>query len=57
MASVDTKREKFQSPQNSVKVASSRREHRKISNGSNGLSNKVMNQKIFTVKVWSTYPS
>jgi hypothetical protein len=37
MASADREREKIQSPQNSVKVASSRRARHKISNGINEL--------------------
>jgi hypothetical protein len=51
MASTDREREKFQSPQNSMKLASSRRARRKISNDVNNSSNRVMNQKIFAVKV------
>jgi hypothetical protein len=51
MASIDREREKIQSPQNSVKLASSRRARRKISNGVNDSSNRVTDQKIFTVKV------
>jgi hypothetical protein len=54
MASTDREREKIQSLQNSVKVASSQRAGHKISNDVNELSNKVTDQKIFTVKVWST---
>jgi hypothetical protein len=54
MASVDREREKIQSPQKSVKVASSRRAHRKISNDVNDLLNRVTDRNIFTVKVWST---
>jgi hypothetical protein len=54
MASADREREKIQNSQNSVKIASSRRVCRKLSNSANGLSNKVMDRKIFMVKVWST---
>jgi hypothetical protein len=51
MASADREREKIQSPQNSVKLASSQRVRRNIYNGVNGSSNGVMNQNIFTVKL------
>jgi hypothetical protein len=51
MASTDREREKIQSLQSSVKLASSRRACHKISNDVNGSSNGVTDQKIFTVKV------
>jgi hypothetical protein len=51
MASTDREREKIQSPQNSVKLASSRRARHKISNDVNDSSNRVTDQKIFMVKV------
>jgi hypothetical protein len=51
MASADREREKNQSPQNSVKLESSRRECRKISNDVNGSLNGVIDQNIFVVKV------
>jgi hypothetical protein len=54
MASTDREREKIQSSQNSVKMTSSRRVRRKISNGANDSSNRVTDRKIFVVKVWST---
>jgi hypothetical protein len=51
MASTDREREKIQSPQNSVKLALSRRACHKLSNDVNGSSNGVTDQKIFAVKV------
>jgi hypothetical protein len=54
MASTNRESEKNQSPQNSMKMASSRRARRKISNDANGSSNGVTDRNIFTVKVWST---
>jgi hypothetical protein len=51
MASADREREKFQSPQKSMKLASSRREHHNISNGVNSSSNGVTDRNIFMVKV------
>jgi hypothetical protein len=44
MASTDGEREKIQSPQNSAKLASSRRACHKISNDVNGSSNGVTDQ-------------
>jgi hypothetical protein len=51
MASADREREKIESPQKSMKFASSRRARHNISNDVNILSNRVTDQKIFTVKV------
>jgi hypothetical protein len=51
MASVDREREKIQSPQNSVKLASSQRACCKISNDVNGSSNEVTDQNIFVVNL------
>jgi hypothetical protein len=51
MASTYTEREKIQSPKNSVKLASSQSACHKISNDVNVSSNRVMDQKIFTIKV------
>jgi hypothetical protein len=51
MASTDREREKSQSPQNSVKLSSSRRAHRNISNGISDSSNGVTDQNISVVKV------
>jgi hypothetical protein len=51
MASADREREKIQSLQNLVKLTSSRRVCRNISNGVNGSSNGVTDRKIFAVKV------
>jgi hypothetical protein len=50
MALVDKERENIQIHQNSVKLASSQRARRKISNDVNNSSNRVTDQKIFTVK-------
>jgi hypothetical protein len=54
MAAADREKEKIQSSQNSIKIASSRRARHNISNGSNDSLNGVTNQNIFMVKVWST---
>jgi hypothetical protein len=51
MTLTDREKEKIQSPQKSVKLESSRRERHNISNGVNKSSNRVTDQKIFTVKV------
>jgi hypothetical protein len=51
MVLADKEREKIQSPKNSVKLASSQRERHKLSNGVNGSSNIVTDQKIFADKV------
>jgi hypothetical protein len=51
MASTGGEKEKIQSPQNSTKLASSRRACHKISNDVNGSSNRVTDRKIFAVKV------
>jgi hypothetical protein len=46
IASIGGEKEKIQSPQNSIKLTSSRRELRKISNDVNDTSNRVTNRKI-----------
>jgi hypothetical protein len=46
VASTDNKREKTKSSSNSVKMTRLRRARRKISNGKNGLSNRVTDQKL-----------
>jgi hypothetical protein len=51
MASVDRERENFQSSQNSVKITWLWRAHRKISNGTNDLWNRVTVWKICAVEV------
>jgi hypothetical protein len=51
MTLADREREKIQSPQNSVKLASSRRARHKIFNDVNDSSNRVTDQKLFAVKV------
>jgi hypothetical protein len=50
MASADRENEHIQSPQNSVKLASSLRACQNISNGVMRSSNGVTDQKIFAVK-------
>jgi hypothetical protein len=51
MALADREREKIQSPQNSLKLESSQISRHNISNGINGSSNRLADQKIFAVKV------
>jgi hypothetical protein len=57
IASTRWRKGKIQSPQNSTKLASSRRVHCNVSSDINGSSNGVTDRKIWPVKAWSTRSS